>query len=271
MKCDVLVERVNQILVCYTVPLTLRQLYYRLVAAGLIANTRSTYDQLSSQLVTARENGDMDDTRIVDRSRRIEDFSFDSAESFIEACRTTLERQYVRRSWDSQPVHCEIWVEKDALSQVIAEAVYPFNTIVAPSRGYSSYSYLHEAADRISRYCGDSKSAVILYSGDHDPSGVDMSQDLQSGLDKYCGGVKVKRIALTYDQVRHYNLIPNPAKIADTRSKGYISQFGNQCWEIDAIEPDELVRLCRASIEALVSDKDAWLLRSKVRQSARCC
>jgi len=259
VKYDVLVERVNQILASYTMPLTLRQVYYRLVAAGLIANTRSNYNQLSSQLVTARESGDIDDTRIVDRSRRIEDVSFDTPESFIEACRATLERQYIRRFWNSQPVYCEIWVEKDALSQVVAEAVYPYNTIVAPSRGYSSYSYLREATERISHYCNGSKSAVVLHLADHDPSGIDMSRDLQDRLNRYCGGVEVKRIALTYDQVVRYDLIPNPAKIADTRSKGYISQFGNQCWELDAIEPDELVRLCRQAIEEMIADKDAWL------------
>jgi len=46
MKYGVLVERVNQILISYTMPLTLRQVYYRLVAAGLIPNTRSSYNQL---------------------------------------------------------------------------------------------------------------------------------------------------------------------------------------------------------------------------------
>lgn len=180
MKYSELVNAVNEIIAGYSIPLTLRQVYYRLVAAGLVPNTRSSYNQLSSQLVTARENGDIDDTRIVDRSRRIEDVSFDSPESFIEACRTTLAQQYVRRFWDSQPVYCEVWVEKDALSQVIAEAVYPFNTIVAPSRGYSSYSYLREAANRISQHGNGGKPAVILHFADHDPSGIDMSRDLQT-------------------------------------------------------------------------------------------
>lgn len=260
MRYADLVNAVNQIISGYTMSLTLRQVYYRLVAAGLIPNTRSNYNQLSSQLVTARENGDIDDTRIVDRSRRIEDVSFESPESFIEICQTTLRRRYVRRFWDSQPVYCEVWVEKDALSQVLAEAVYPFNAaIVAPSRGYSSYSYLREAADRISQYCSDGKAAVILHFADHDPSGIDMSRDLQDRLDKYYGGAEVRRIALTYDQVRRHDLIPNPAKITDTRSSGYISQFGNECWELDAIEPDELVRLCQSAVEGLVTDKEAWL------------
>ena len=93
------------------------------------------------------------------------------------------------------------------LSQVLAEAVYPFNTVVAPSRGYSSYSYLQEAVNRINRH-GNGKLVKILHFADHDPSGIDMSRDLQNRLVKYCGGydVEVRRIALTFDQVRRLQL-----------------------------------------------------------------
>lgn len=260
MRYTELVGAVNEILASYTMQLTLRQVYYRLVAAGRIANARSDYNALSSQLVKARESGDVDDSRFTDRSRRIDDVSFDSPEDFVEICRNTLRQRYVRRFWDSQPVYCEVWVEKDALSQVLAEAVYPFNTIVAPSRGYSSYSYLRDAASRIGEL-GQDKETVILHFADHDPSGIDMTRDLQARLAKYCGGqvVQVSRVALTYDQVERYKLIPNPVKKADGRSSGYVSQCGDQCWELDAVDPNELIRLCRDAVEELISDTDAWL------------
>lgn len=259
MKYGSLVEAVNSIMSGYDMQLTLRQIYYRLVAAGHIANSRSDYNQLSSQLVTAREGGDIDEDRIADRSRRIDDVSFDSPEAFPDTCQRTLRSNYLRRFWDSQPTYCEVWVEKDALSQVLADAVCPFNTIVAPSRGYSSFSYLRDAAYRIRRYT-DSKQAVILHFADHDPSGIDMSRDLQSRLAKFseCGSVTVCRVALTFDQVQQYNLIPNPAKMADTRANGYVSQYGSQCWELDAIPPDELVRLCGDAVASLISNPDAW-------------
>ncbi len=272
MKYAELVRAVNQIIEGYSIPLTLRQVYYRLVAGRLIANTRSNYNQLSSQLVKARESGDVDDNRFTDRSRRIDDVSFNSPEHFIDICQYTLKQRYTRRFWDSQPVYCEVWVEKDALSQVLAEAVYPFNTIVAPSRGYSSYSYLREAANRISQHCGNSRQAIILHFADHDPSGIDMSRDLQARLTKYCEAwrlVIVRRIALSYDQVRQYNLIPNPVKDADRRSSGYVSQYGKQCWELDAIEPNELITLCRMAVETLVTDKDAWLAIKEQDKSER--
>ncbi|MBI4332367.1 MAG: hypothetical protein HY673_13925 [Chloroflexi bacterium] len=271
MKYRELVKAVNSILAGYSVQLTLRQVYYRLVVAGLIANTRSDYNQLSSQTVKARESGDVDDRRFTDRSRRIDDVSFDSPGSFLEVCQNTLKGRYVRRFWDSQSVYCEVWVEKDALSQVLAEAVYPFNTIVAPSRGYSSYSFLREAASRINQHCGDGKRAVILHFADHDPSGIDMSRDLQDRLAKYCGRreVEVRRIALTHDQVREYKLIPNPVKQADRRSTEYVSQYGDECWELDAIEPDELIMLCQAAVQGLIENGGTWQAIKKQDEAER--
>lgn len=260
MKYQEVVTAVNQILSEYTMDLTLRQIYYRLVAGGLIPNRSTAYNSLSSQLVKAREAGEVDAYRIVDRSRRIDDISYDSPEDFLKACRYSLENRWLMRMWDSQLVYVEVWVEKDALSGVLADAVRDFNTIVAPSRGYSSYSYLRDAADRIERYTNQgSKQAIILHFADHDPSGLDMSRDLENRLARYCtADIKVKRIALTYAQVQDHNLIPNPAKLADPRSPDYIARYGEMCWELDAIDPPELVRLAQEALEDEIEDLGAW-------------
>ncbi len=259
MKYQDTVDAVNRIISGYTMPLTLRQIYYRLVAGGFIRNARSEYNGLSAQLVKARELGEVDENKIIDRSRRIDDLAFDSPEQFLLACRHTLKQRHVRRFWDTQSCYVEVWVEKDALSGVIANAVSQLNTIVAPSRGYSSYSYLKDAAERISRYSSN-KTAIILHFGDHDPSGLDMSRDLQERFDKYSrgGSVDVRRIALTFEQVKHYKLIPNPTKLADPRSAGYVVRYGKQCWELDAIEPNELVRICRDAVKGNIRDQAKW-------------
>lgn len=253
------VAAVNQVIVQYDMPLTLRQIYYRLVAAGLIPNRRSAYNGLSAQLVKAREHREVREDRIVDRSRSIEDRAFDSPGDFLDAAIYTTENRFFRRFWTSQEVYVEAWVEKDALSQVIAGAVEDMNTIVAPSRGYSSYSYVRDAARRFSKNIGDTDQVIILHLADHDPSGLDMTRDLQTRFDSYSElDVTVKRIALTFDQVQERNLIPNPAKIQDPRASGYIDQYGNECWELDAIEPNELVEMVQQAVEDQVTDWDAW-------------
>ena len=262
MKYEQTVAAVNRIISQYTIPLTLRQIYYRLVVAELIPNRRSAYNGLSAQLVRARELGEVDERRINDRSRSIEDHAFDSPTAFLEAAIWTTENRFFRRYWTTQGVYCEAWVEKDALSQVIAGAVEELNTIVAPSRGYSSYSYVRDAVRRFQKNRGPAERVVVLHFADHDPSGLDMTRDLQDRFNAYSRGflfsVEVKRIALSFDQVRQYDLIPNPTKVTDSRAGRYMDQYGDECWELDAIEPDELVRLVHEAAEVEVTDWDAW-------------
>src|SRR3972149_6313251 len=93
------VAAVNGVIAQYSMSLTLRQIYYRLVAAGLIPNRRTSYNGLSAQLVKAREAGEVDERRIVDRSRSINDISFDSPEDFLATVLWTAENRYVRRFW----------------------------------------------------------------------------------------------------------------------------------------------------------------------------
>lgn len=262
MKYEETVAAVNRIIGQYTIPLTLRQIYYRLVVEILIPNLRSAYNGLSAQLVRAREMGEVDERRIVDRSRSIDDRAFDSPTAFLEAAIWTTENRFFHRYWTTQGVYCEAWVEKDALSQVIAGAVEELNTIVAPSRGYSSYSYVSDAVRRFQKNRGDAERVVILHFADHDPSGLDMTRDLRDRFNAYSRGfsfsVEVKRIALSFDQVRQYDLIPNPTKVTDSRAAGYMARYGDECWELDAIEPDELVRLVHEAAEVEVTDWDAW-------------
>ena len=86
-----------------------------------------------------------------------------------------------------------------------------------------------------------------------------MTEDFEKRLVKYGDGhdIKVTRIALTLDQVKQYKLIPNPTKLADPRSQAYVAQYGDQCWELDAIEPRELQRLVKDAIEEHV-DREVW-------------
>lgn len=64
-------------------------------------------------------------------------------------------------------------------------------------------------------------------------------------------------------------MIPNPVKRADRRSSGYVSQYGDQCWELDAIEPNELITLCRTAVDSLIQDRDAWLAIKEQDKSER--
>lgn len=69
--------------------------------------------------------------------------------------------------------------------------------------------------------------------------------------------LEVRRIALNWDQVEQYNPPPNPAKLTDSRATGYIARFGDDSWELDALEPAVLDALIEEHVAEL-RDDDLW-------------
>lgn len=257
MRYDETVKHVAEVMEQYTIALTLRQIYYRLVAKYGLPNTRSNYNSLSKILVKARELDEIDETKIEDRTRTTigGDFGYFNPKDFVERQINELLNSpelYSRRLWENQENYIEVWVEKDALSKVISAITNKYNVLTAPSKGYGSYSYLKEATQRF-----PDKPVTVLHFSDHDPSGIDMTRDLRTRLIKYSNrqDIVVKRIALTHEQVQERSLPPNPTKTADPRSQMYIKQYGGECWELDAIEPDELQEIVQTEVEKFIHRK----------------
>lgn len=153
-------------------------------------------------------------------------------------------------------------MEKEALVEVVGKACHVLDVPYFACRGYVSQSEMWAAAQRLSqeeRNRGDMRS-VILHLGDHDPSGVDMTRDIQERLAMFGAATVVRRIALTYDQVQAYNPPPNPAKLTDSRCKAYIERYGDESWELDALNPTVIHDLITEHVDKLT---DFELLRSR--------
>lgn len=247
----------------YEYPLTLRQVYYRLVAAGDIGNTRSNYTSLSSILVKARERGEVDYKRIEDRVRStIEDvYSLPNPTALYEMMAATLDyaaNKYRRNPWLDQDSYIEVWLEKDALSTVVSRiATDIYGVPVAVNRGYGSFSFIREGAERIE---SNDKSLHILYFGDFDPSGEDMVRDLQNRIVKYSSGERVARvhkIALTKAQIKEYDIPEVPPKEKDVRTEAFIEKHGSKTAELDAIDPKVLQAIVKEAIENYI-DPRRW-------------
>jgi hypothetical protein len=241
-------------------PLTLRQVYYQLVAAGDIENRRTAYQKLSRVLVQARLDGHVPWDAIEDRARSIlASAGWDDAAEFVRDQTEDYLSGYRRDLLRAQDHALEVWVEKDALSHVCHRAAFPYCVPVVVARGFSSVSYLHDAAQRIRRNAGRGKGTVILYFGDLDPSGYEMLPAMlftledEMGLGSLVDGV---RCALTPEQVAGHELPTNPdaLKHTDTRAKKYIERFGNLAVELDALRPDVLEELVRDAIERWVDE-----------------
>lgn len=241
--------------------LTLRQLYYQFVARDLIPNLQSEYNKLGSIINDARLAGLIDWRAIVDRTRNIHNNShWKSPKEIIDTCA----EQYRIDRWEHQLMRIEVWIEKDALIGVIEGICINADIAHFSCRGYVSQSEMWSASQRLLRYINAGQKITILHLGDHDPSGIDMTRDIEDRLRMFIDGtedffdvVDVKRIALNMDQVRQYNPPPNPAKTTDSRYDSYIRQYSSESWELDALEPSVLVGLIENEVENLRND-DIW-------------
>ena len=156
------------------------------------------------------------------------------------------------------PVYVEIWIEKDALAGVFQRVCNSLDVPYFACRGYPSDSETWAAAQRLLGYIEQNQQPIILHFGDHDPSGIDMTRDIEEKMRLFGAyGVEVRRLALTMDQVETYEPPPNPAKARDPRFVGYLAEFGDESWELDALEPSVLSSIVRAEIDDII-DQDAW-------------
>jgi len=169
----------------------------------------------------------------------------------------------------------EVMVEKQALEGVLEPVCQQLDVPFTANKGYSSSSAMYEASKRFVRQSELDKQLFVIYLGDHDPSGIDMSRDVLDRLELFIktalgrannedSGLVVKRIALNMDQVRELNPPENPAKITDSRADGYIKRFGHSSWELDAIEPARLASLVRDAVTGLLDVE--MFEASKLRQ-----
>lgn len=265
MTSKEIIPVINDVLSQYDYNLTVRQIYYRLISDpyNLFNNTKSNYNGFDKKLTKAREEGLIDWTRIEDRTRQSiggeDKISEETPEQFLQSYLWTLKncwKYYDKKMWTSQQKFIEVWVEKDALSSLVSQASQKYRALTFPSRGYSSFTEMKKTVERLEE--NQDKEIYILHLGDHDPSGLDMTRDLENRSSEYgTGSIEIKRIALNIDQVKKFNLKPNPVKKADSRSSEYMNQFGQDCWELDALPPDELTKIIVTEIEKYI-DKKAW-------------
>ena len=224
---------------------TLRRVYYGLVAQNIIPNIERSYKNLSAALTRARMEGliplhSLDD---LGRSASVWE-SWDS----IADLASDMGRRFRTDWWADADPYVELWAEKQAVASIVEPVCSRFGVPFLACRGFSSLTALAEAADRF-----DNRETVVLYVGDHDPSGLDMDRDLQNRLDRLDADVGLVRVALTVDQIDEHNLPPQPTKSTDSRAFGYSREHGGS-WELDALPADVLAGLVRTEIESLLPD-----------------
>ena len=237
-------------------PATVRAVCYRLFIEKLIPSmAKANTDKVSKQLVYAREHGLLPWAWVVDETREAERIStWDNPEQIIAAAVNGYRKDY----WAMQPEWVEVWSEKGTIRGTLAPVLKKYGVTFRVMHGYGSATSLHGIANETA---ANDKNLTVLYVGDWDPSGMQMSEiDLPDRLQRYGGAATIKRVALDKCDVLDDTKLPffeALDKNKDPRYQWFIERYGNRCWEVDALSPVVLRQRVEDEILSLL-DEDAW-------------
>ena len=218
---------------------TLRRVFYALVSAGTIPNTERAYKRLSATLDRARWEGLLPLDCLDDLARLAA--VVPSWQSPAEMMRAAAE-QYRSDWWSGADPYVEVWAEKAAVAGIVEPVARRWGVPFLACRGFASLTAVAEAVARF-----DGRRTVVLYVGDHDPSGLDMDRDLAGRMQRLGADVELVRLALTVAQIDAHQLPPQPTKGADSRAFGYSRDHAGS-WELDALPADDLAGLVSDAI-----------------------
>lgn len=278
-KSKGLLGKINSIMEQYAgegYDVSLRQLFYLLAGHGIIPKTEKSYKNLGNLVSNARLAGLIDWEMIRDRGRTT---SIAAHRESISAVVDSMKYAFKVDMWKNQPCYVEVFVEKQSLEGVLEPVCWDLDIPFSSNKGYSSNSAYYDASKRFLRAMEAGKELHVIYLGDHDPSGLDMSRDIDIRFTRFIQTVldgtiyseeeiadfdprphTLHRLALNMDQVISMHLQSSPAKMQDSRTNEYVEQFGtHDTWELAAIEPKTLASLVKDAVNSLIN-QEQWAL-----------
>ena len=177
--------------------LTVRQLFYQFVGTQPLSkyfeNSENNYKRLDRIVRDARMWGMLDWDALVGRQRSLAGNNhWENPEDLIQ----WASKDFAIDLWLDQLWRVEVWVEKDALKGVVGRVCSELDLDHFSCRGYASTTSMWEVSQRLPEHQEKGKQTVILQLGDHDPSGIDMTRDIQDRLLGFGVPTEVKRLAL---------------------------------------------------------------------------
>jgi hypothetical protein len=191
-------------------PATVRGVFYRMVEKQVVPKEESQYKGTIGRLLVRMRRERVvpfgwitDGTRWMRKAR-----THDSVQDALDWAAST----YRRSLWSDQPVYVEIWCEKEALAGVLLQETDRWDVPLMVSRGFSSLTYLYEAAETIAL---EDKPTFIYYFGDHDPSGVHVDRRIERDLREFAPDAEIhfERVAVTEEQIHRWRLPTRRAEI----------------------------------------------------------
>jgi len=261
-----LLTQVQEIINSYDFALTLRQIYYQLVARQIIPNEQKYYKKLSRLCVAGRDEGILPEEGFADRLREVDKLSsWTDLNEFMQA----VKRSYRKDKWQNQDNYLEIWTEKDALRSVLTEITYRYDVALMVARGQLSRTEVYRTAERYKAQ--SDKKCHLYYCGDFDPSGLSIYDSIKKRIMDFGVFIDFERIALTQEQIEKYQLPSDPAKQSDPNYNKFVSIYGSDMVvELDSLPPDVLRKIIEDCILQNINEGHlVWALRKEKNEKAR--
>jgi hypothetical protein len=255
-KWPTIVARAAEIVHSYDTGVTLRQVFYRLVAEGTLENTLGKYQELSHHTAEARRNGDFPD--LIDQGRTIDRAQFyrDTDEA-----REEMQASYRLDRTIGQPYTIVVGVEKATMRQQLWSWFSNLGLPIVATRGFASQTLVDEVRVDVEGY---GRASVLIYAGDFDPSGDHILRDFQERTGCFD---KVVRIAINEAQIKQYKLPVMPGKASDPLAARFKAEHGKLVQvELEALDPNILRRLYQKAIDKYF---DPWQYQKVLRLEAK--
>jgi hypothetical protein len=266
-------------------PMTVRQVFYRLVGQYGYPKDERAYKRLGEYLVRARRAQLIGFDRIRDDGTVTHSAGGGSNRRAVWEYLTDIvgrPQDFLRLDRNSgQPYHLELWCEAAGMAPMLAQMVRYRDVTVYSTGGFSSVTVTYEVAQRV---LGRDRPTYFLHVGDYDPSGesifTSMSQDVGAFVVGAVGGkwnhatgevlsladdrgclFVPRRVALTEAQVEEYDLPTAPAKVSDTRSARWVGETT----QAEALPPTLLEQVVRGAIDELTDPEALAAVRTQER------
>jgi hypothetical protein len=246
-KSLVLLGQVQAILIEYHdhLPLTARQIFYRLVGAHGYPKAETAYDRLCEMLNRARRCGRIPWEHIRDDGTvRRDPHCYQDTDELLRTFAAEVNRFRLDRQ-DGQPVRLLFAVEAGGMVPQVERIAAAYGISVMSSGGFDSVTAKHELAGAAKEW----PAIEVLHIGDHDPSGVHMFSALAEDVRAFVGSghdIRFTRLAVTPEQMEELRLPTAPPKKTDRRA------FRGQTAQAEAIAPSIMAGIIRDAINSRI-------------------
>jgi hypothetical protein len=279
-ETKVLLGHVRQVLIEYQsyLPLTLRQVFYRLVGA-FGYDKKGTYERLKEHVPKARRALMIPMWALRDDGISVrENAGYDGPAHFWDSVRASIDG-YRRNRQEGQPQFIELACEAAGMVPQLARVAEPFGVPVYSGGGFNSMSAVMETYDRV---LTRDVPTVFLHVGDYDASGEHIFRSFTNDVEKFVRDIGILRegghttavgqltnvedvqpgaefrpyrIALTREQIREHQVEMADANPEDDRA--WDGDLEGRTAQLEALPPDVLADIVREAIEARF-DADAF-------------